>query len=82
MEQWIKTAQPFIEKFYRENINNTDKLFFKATDNLELEIQKEDGTRVRIFRWDIELCRDDEDVRACTTILSKLKSFKIPEGLN
>lgn len=76
----IKEIEPKIRKLYDEEIGNSSVLiYFKITENLECEIQKENGSRTRIERRIIDLYESNNNSRQI--LLKKLKDFRIPKSI-
>ena len=76
----IKEIEPKIRKLYDEEIGNSSVLiYFKITENLECEIQKENGSRARIERRIIDLYESNNNSRQI--LLKKLKDFRIPKSI-
>ena len=80
MIPWIKEIEPKIRKLYDKEIGNSnDLIVFKMTDELECEIQKDDGSRTRIERRIIDTFESDPNAKKI--LLKKLKDFKIPKSI-
>lgn len=80
MNPWIKEIEPKIRKLYdREIGNSNDLIYFRMTENLECEIQKDDGSRTRIERRVIDTF--ESDFNAKKNLIKKLKDFNIPKSI-
>jgi len=80
MNSWIKEIEPKIRRLYDEEVGNSaDLVIFKMTENIECEIQKDDGSRTRIPRRIIDTYETDQNARQ--VLLKKLRDFKVPESI-
>lgn len=79
MNLWINEIEKIIRNLYDKEIGNSDDLvIFKMTENMECEIQKDDGSRTRIPRRIIDTYETDQNARQ--VLLSKLRDFKVPKA--
>jgi hypothetical protein len=82
MNKSLRELEAIIHKLCADhNVCDPKELVsFTETNNLELEIEKKDGSRVRITRRIIDRCEDDPVAKL--QILEKLKNgFKKAKGL-
>jgi hypothetical protein len=81
MTKSLKELEPIIRKLCADHkvCDPNELVSFTETNNLELEIEKKDGSKVRILKRLLERC--EKDPVAKLQILEKLKSgFKTEKG--